>query len=69
MVHLNPFKKSVCGKKKLFTKKINQKSVDKKIAMSTFKNFDKLIEKTRQFAKDKGINSENIEGAIKRARK
>ena len=41
----------------------------KKVAMPTFKNFDKLIEKTRQFAKDKGITSDDVEGAIKRARK
>lgn len=41
----------------------------KKIAMPSFKNFDKLIQKTRQFAKDKGITGADVEGAIKRARK
>jgi len=41
----------------------------KKITMPTFKNFDKLIEKTQQFAKQKGITKEDVESAIKRARK
>ncbi len=41
----------------------------KKIAMPTFKNFDKLIEKTQQFAKQRGITNADVEGAIKRARK
>ena len=41
----------------------------KKIAMPSFKNFDKLVQKTRQFAKEKGITAADVEGAIKRARK
>lgn len=41
----------------------------KKIAMPSFKNFDKLIQKTQQFAKEKGITSDDVEGAIKRTRK
>jgi AbrB family looped-hinge helix DNA binding protein len=41
----------------------------KKIAMPSFKNFDKLIQKTQQFAKEKGITPSDVEGAIKRARK
>lgn len=41
----------------------------KKIEMPSFKNFDKLVQKTRQFAKEKGIASADVEGAIKRARK
>ena len=41
----------------------------KKIAMPSFKNFDKLVQKTRQFAKEKGITSADVEGAVKRARK
>jgi len=38
----------------------------KKISMPSFKNFDRLIEKTRQFAKEKGITPADLEGAIKR---
>jgi len=41
----------------------------KKIAMPSFKNFDKLIQKTQQFAKDRGINPADVEKAVKRARK
>ncbi len=41
----------------------------KKISMPSFKNFDKLIEKTQQFAKQKGITKADVENAIKRARK
>lgn len=41
----------------------------KKITMPSFKNFDKLIQKTRQFAKDKSLTAADVEGAIKRARK
>jgi len=41
----------------------------KKIAMPSFKNFDKLMQKTQEFAKEKGITPADVEGAIKRVRK
>lgn len=41
----------------------------KKITMPSFKNFDKLLQKTMKFAKEKGIAKEDVEEAIKRARK
>ena len=41
----------------------------KKVTMPSFKNFDKLLQKTQQFAKDKGITKSDVESAIKRARK
>ncbi len=41
----------------------------KKITMPSFKNFDKLMQKTQQFAKDKGITPADVRGAVKRARK
>ena len=41
----------------------------KKVAMPSFKNFDKLLRKTQQFAKEKGISKADVENAIKRARK
>ena len=41
----------------------------KKVTMPSFKNFDKLLQKTQQFAKEKGITKADIEGAIKRARR
>lgn len=41
----------------------------KKITMPSFKNFDKLLKKTQQFAKEKGISKGDVEGAIKRARR
>ena len=40
----------------------------KKISMPSFKNFGTLVQKTQQFAKDKGITPADVEGAIKRAR-
>lgn len=40
----------------------------KKITMPSFKNFDKLMQKTQSFAKAKGIKEEDVEKAIKRAR-
>ena len=40
----------------------------KKINMPSFRNFDKLIKKTRDFAKNKSLKKENLEEAIKRAR-
>jgi antitoxin PrlF len=41
----------------------------KKIAMPSFKNFDRLMQKTQQFAKDNSITPADVEGAVKRARK
>jgi antitoxin PrlF len=41
----------------------------KKIIMPSFKNFEKLIQKTQQFAKDKSITPVDVNDAIKRARK
>ena len=41
----------------------------KKIEPPSFKNFDKLLEKTRKFAKEKGITPKDVEEAIKRARR
>ena len=41
----------------------------KKVAMPSFKNFDKLLQKTQQFAKEKGMTKADVENAIKRARK
>ena len=41
----------------------------KKIAMPSFENFDKFMQKTHQFAKDNGITRLDVEEAIKRAKK
>lgn len=41
----------------------------KKITMPSFKNFDKLLQKTQQFAKNKKITKSDVENAIKRARR
>lgn len=41
----------------------------KKITMPSFQNFDKLLQKSMLFAKEKGLTKEDVEGAIKRARK
>ncbi|MBI2522831.1 AbrB/MazE/SpoVT family DNA-binding domain-containing protein [Candidatus Woesearchaeota archaeon] len=41
----------------------------KKVAMPSFKNFDKLLQKTQQFAKEKGLTKADVESAIKRARR
>ena len=40
----------------------------KKITMNSFKNFDKLLKRTQEFAKEKNINEEDVKEAIKRAR-
>ena len=40
----------------------------KKLEMPSFKGFDKLLEKTRAFAKDKKIKTEDVEEAVKRTR-
>ena len=40
----------------------------KKIEMPSFKGFDKLLEKTREFAKTKKIKANDVDEAIKRVR-
>ena len=47
----------------------NDTVILKKITMPSFKNFDKLIRKTQQYAKDKGVTKADVEGAIGRARR
>jgi AbrB family looped-hinge helix DNA binding protein len=41
----------------------------KKLEMPTFSGVDKLLKRTREFAKKKGIKESDIERAIKQARK
>jgi len=41
----------------------------KKVPMPSFKNVDKLIQKTQEFAQKKGIQKSDVNKAIKRARK
>jgi len=41
----------------------------KKIAMPSFENFDKFMQKTHQFAKSNGITPSDVEEAIKKAKK
>lgn len=41
----------------------------KKIEMPSFKGFEKLLKKTRKFAKKKNLKETEIEKAIKEARK
>ena len=41
----------------------------KKITMPSFENFDKLLQKTMKFANEKGVTKDDVEDAIKRARK
>lgn len=41
----------------------------KKLEMPSFNGIDKLLEKTREFAKTKGLKGEDIGSAIKQARK
>ncbi len=40
----------------------------KKLEMPSFKGFDRLLKKTREFAKSKKIKPEDVEEAIKRTR-
>lgn len=40
----------------------------KKLEMPSFKGFDRLLKKTREFAKSKKIKPEDIEEAVKRTR-
>ena len=41
----------------------------KRIAAPAIKSFDRLLQKTQQFAKEKGITKKDVENAIKKARK
>jgi len=41
----------------------------KKIKMPSFKNFNSLLKKTQDFAKQKGMRKEDLDEAVKRARK
>jgi antitoxin PrlF len=41
----------------------------RKVTFPSFKDFDKLLEKTQGFARSKGINPSDVEAAIKRARR
>ena len=41
----------------------------KKLSMPSFKGFEKLMQKTQQFAKSKEITPAQVEEAIKRARR
>ncbi len=40
----------------------------KKLEAPSFKGFEKLLKKTREFAKKKGLKESDVEGAIKEAR-
>lgn len=40
----------------------------KKLEVPSFKGFENLLKKTREFAKDKKIKSEDVESAVKRVR-
>lgn len=41
----------------------------KKLSMPNFDNFDKLIRKTQEFAKDNGLTQSKLDRAIKRAKR
>lgn len=41
----------------------------KKLEMPSFKGFEKLLKKTRDFAKKKGLKESDVEEVIKEARK
>ncbi|MCX6742533.1 MAG: AbrB/MazE/SpoVT family DNA-binding domain-containing protein [Candidatus Pacearchaeota archaeon] len=41
----------------------------KKLEMPSFNEFEKILKKTREFAKEKNIKESDVEEAIKRARK
>ncbi|MBI2110157.1 AbrB/MazE/SpoVT family DNA-binding domain-containing protein [Candidatus Woesearchaeota archaeon] len=41
----------------------------KKVMMPSFKNFDKLLQKTQQFAKERGLTKSDLENAIKSSRR
>jgi len=41
----------------------------KKLEMPSFKGFDKLLKKTRDFAKKGGVTPDDVKSAVKRSRK
>lgn len=41
----------------------------KKLAVPSFKGFDKLLQKTREFAKNKGLKSRDVGEAIREVRR
>jgi len=47
----------------------NDTIILKKVTMTSFKNFDKLLQKTQQFAKERGITKADVKVAINKARK
>ena len=47
----------------------NNTIVLKKVEMPSFKGFEKLLAKTREFAKSKGLKEEDLEEAVKNSRK
>jgi len=47
----------------------NDTIILKKVTMTSFKNFDKLLQKTQQFAKERGITKADVKIAINKARK
>ena len=47
----------------------NNTIVLKKLEMPSFKGIDKLLKKTRDFVKEKGIKESDVEEAIKQTRK
>ena len=46
----------------------NDTVILKKVTMPSFKNFDKLLQKTQQLVKEKGITNADVKSAIKRTR-
>ena len=46
----------------------NNTIVLKKLEMPSFSGIDKLLKKTRNFAKEKGIKASDVEGAVKQTR-
>lgn len=47
----------------------NNTIVLRKLEMPSFKGFNKLLAKTREFTKNKGLKEEDVEEAIKNARR
>ena len=47
----------------------NDTIVFKKLGVPSFKGFDKLLNKTREFAKKKGLKESDVEESIKESRK
>ena len=59
--------KMLGGKKKFVF--IGDTIILKNVFIPSFKNFDKLLQKTQQFAKEKNITNVDLEGTINRTRK